>query len=155
MAKNENKSLYEFRVRRVRRSFAREGRVTNPESVLHWLVRHCEELDRETFFAVYLDVQGKVIGYEVIAVGGIASVEVCPREVFRGALITGAFAVIVAHNHPSGNPEHSDADVELARRMQSAGALIGVEVLDSIVLASGQFSSLAETMNAPGFQVAT
>jgi DNA repair protein RadC len=144
--KTENKSLYEFRVRRVRRSFAREGRVTSPESVLHWLVRHCEELDRETFFALYLDVSGKVIGYEVIAVGGIASV-----EVFRGALLAGAFAIVVAHNHPSGNPEHSDEDVGLARRMMRAGELIGIEVLDSIVLARGQFSSLAIQMHEPGF----
>ena len=130
--------LYEFRTRRVRRSFAHEGcKFTEPEHVAEFLLELTRELDREHFYALYLDVQGALIGFEVVAVGGMAGVEVHPREVFRGAILAGAFAIIVAHNHPSGDPTPSAEDYVLTKRLKEAGDIVGIPVYDHIVVAPG------------------
>jgi len=132
--KKTNNNLYEFRSRRIKRSFAYEGhKLTQPYDVAQLLLRLTDELDREHFFAFFLSARGALIGFETVAVGGLSGVEVHPREVFRGAMLAGAFAVIVAHNHPSGNPEPSEADRTLTRRLVEAGELIGIPVFDHII----------------------
>lgn len=131
-------NLYEFRTRRVRRSFAHEGKkLCSPEDVAAFLIDLTRELDREHFYALYLDVRGILIGFEVVSIGGMAGVEVHPREVFRGAMLAGAYAIVVAHNHPSGDPEPSPEDYALTRRLKEAGDIVGIPVFDHIVVAPG------------------
>lgn len=134
--------LYEFRIRRHRRTFANEGKVNGPECVYRYLQHLAVGLDRENFYAVHLNIRGAVLGYEVVAVGGLDAVEVAPRELFRAAILSGAAAIILAHNHPSGETKHSSADLELVKRMKAAGEILGIEVLDSIVLGEHGYSSL-------------
>ena len=146
---SSNQFLYEFRVRRHRRSFAHEGkRALGPCDAATFLKAHAEGLDRETFYAIHLDTQMKVLGFEVVAVGGMSSVEVHPREVFRAAILRGSASLIVAHNHPSGDPEHSPADLRLVRRLREAGEMLGIEVVDSLVLFHCGYSSLADDPNS-------
>tara|TARA_R110002073_G_scaffold166994_1_gene323645 strand:- start:41 stop:490 length:450 start_codon:yes stop_codon:yes gene_type:complete len=134
MTKKNTNSLYEFRSRRIRRSFAFEGRkLTQPTDVARLLLYLTKELDREHFFAFYLSAKGALIGYETVAIGGLTGVEVHPREVFRGAVLAGAFAVIIAHNHPSGNSSPSNEDRALTRRLAEVGDLIGIPVYDHII----------------------
>lgn len=140
--------LYEFRVRRIKRSFAHESRaLMGPEDASRFLAAHASDLAVEHFFAIHLDVRGKMTGFEQIAVGGLASVEVHPREVFRGAILSGAYSIIVGHNHPSGEVTPSDEDIVLADRLIAAGRIVGIEVLDSIVVANGQFYSMVANMD--------
>jgi DNA repair protein RadC len=91
---------------------------------------------REHFLAFYLDATNRVMGYETIAIGGCASVEVEPAQVFRGAILAGAVRLIVAHNHPSGDPTPSGSDVAMTRRLLQAAELIGIPLLDHVVVAS-------------------
>jgi len=131
----DNDYLYEFRFRRHRRSFAHEGTsIIGPAYAGAFLKRICKNDDRERFYAIYLDVRGKVIGYECVAVGHMAGVEVHPREVFRGAILAGAHSIILGHNHPSGDPEPSQEDRQLTKRLEAAGELIGIIVIDHIVV---------------------
>lgn len=137
--------LYEFRVRRVRRSFAHEKKaIYGPGDVAVFFKQLCNEYNREHFYTVYLDTKGGVLGYEEIAVGHQAGVDVFPAEVFRGAIIAGAFAVILVHNHPSGSLDPSQEDIELTRRLHAAGKLVGIQVLDHVIVAHKGNTSLAE-----------
>lgn len=104
-------------------------------------------LDREHFEALHLDGRNCVIARETISVGTSNEALVQPREVFRAALLTGAAALIVAHNHPSGDPAPSAEDIETTRKLRDAGELIGVRVFDHVILAAGgaSYYSFAES----------
>ena len=88
---------------------------------------------KEHFLALYLDARCVPIGFDVVATGTLTACLVHPREVFAPALKALASSVIVAHNHPSGNPAPSDEDRVLNQRVVEAGELLGVPVVDSLV----------------------
>jgi DNA repair protein RadC len=85
-----------------------------------------------------------VIRTTIVAVGALNATAVEPREVFREAIAGGAAAVVVLHNHPSGDPFPSPEDVALPRRLQSAGILVAIELMDHIVLGDARYCSLRE-----------
>ena len=99
---------------------------------------------REHFVALLLDGRHRPIGYQVVSVGTATASLVHPREVFQGAVGVGAVAVIVAHNHPSGDPRPSTEDLDVTRRLVSAGELLGIQVLDSLVVTEGEHVSIRE-----------
>jgi DNA repair protein RadC len=98
----------------------------------------------EQFGIVLLDTKHRVLKTIVLAVGTLSSAVVEPRDVFREALLGSAAAVVVFHNHPSGDPTPSPDDVELTRRLAAAGALMGVDVVDHVIVADMRYSSLKE-----------
>lgn len=101
--------------------------------------------DAECFVVLYLNAQQRVIDARLVARGSVAEVDAHPREVFRPGVQCGAHSVVIAHNHPSGDPEPSEADIRLTVRLGEVGAMLGVPVLDHIVIGSGtSFSSLAQ-----------
>ncbi len=104
-------------------------------------------LQREVFVALLLDVQNRLQGETLVSIGTLTSSLVHPREVFRGAIFQGAAAVIVAHNHPSGDPNPSSADREVTRRLIRAGQLIGIPLLDHVVIGQARFVSLRTSMD--------
>jgi DNA repair protein RadC len=109
------------------------------------LAQYIGETDREQFVVALLTVRHRLIGLHTISVGCLTSSLVHPRECFKPALLGSAAALVVAHNHPSGDPEPSADDISLTRRLAAAGALLGIDVLDHIVLGEhGRFVSLKE-----------
>lgn len=103
------------------------------------------EKRKEHFIAILLDVRHRLIRVAPIAVGSLSATLVHPRELFKEAIAASAAAVIVAHNHPSGDPQPSEADVTLTARLVEAGRLLGIEVLDHLIIASGGTVSLCES----------
>lgn len=98
---------------------------------------------REHFFAFALDVKNRPVAEILVAVGGLSACAVSPADVFRLVLREPAAGVIFAHNHPSGEPTPSSEDVSVTERLQKAGALLGVHVLDHVILGrAGHFSFL-------------
>lgn len=95
------------------------------------------ESAREHVAAFYLDPKGYPVGYSLISVGTVSSSLVHPREVFAPALFACASAVVVAHNHPTGDPTPSPEDCAITRRLAEAGRILGVEVLDHVVIGNG------------------
>lgn len=91
-------------------------------------------LDREQFAVVLLDAKHRPIGMNVVSVGSLTASIVHPREVFRPAVALPAAALILAHNHPSGDPSPSPEDVEITRRLRQAGEVLGISVLDHVIL---------------------
>ena len=101
-------------------------------------------LSQEVFSVLALDGRHRVLGLRQVAQGSATSVEVHPREVFGPLIREGAAAAIVAHNHPSGDPEPSDEDRVLTCRLGQAGELLGIPVLDHLVVGAGGYVSMAE-----------
>lgn len=98
----------------------------------------------ETFGLLALDVRHRLKKEAVISVGCLTASLVHPREVFQQAVVSRAAAIVLFHNHPSGDPEPSAEDLSLTRRLVSAGTLMGIEVLDHVILGAGRFVSLKE-----------
>jgi DNA repair protein RadC len=94
--------------------------------------------DREHFVALYLDNRHKVTHAHVVSIGTLSSSLVHPREVFKAALLANAAAVIVGHNHPSGDVTPSAEDHLVAERLREAGELLGIELLDALVVGPGK-----------------
>jgi DNA repair protein RadC len=128
---------------------ASEGRGASPsfrtpsESARYLLPRYGAR-PVETFGILTLDVRHRLKREAVISVGCLTSSLVHPREVFQEAVVARAAALVLFHNHPSGDPEPSAEDIALTRRLVSAGTLMGIEVLDHLVLGAGRHVSLKE-----------
>ncbi len=100
--------------------------------------------DREEFLTVLLDTANTILGLALISVGGLAVSVVEPRQVFKVAILANASALILAHNHPSGNPEPSREDIRITRQLVEAGQLMGIPVHDHLIIAGDTYTSLAE-----------
>ena len=128
---------------------ASEGRTPaacfrTPQDAARWLLPRYGNRPVETFGILALDVRHRLRREAVISVGCLTSSLVHPREVFKEALDARAAAIILFHNHPSGDPEPSAEDLSLTRRLASAGTLLGIEVLDHVVLGAGRVVSLKD-----------
>lgn len=127
----------------ARRRLAR-GRITRPDLVFDYLQVLFQGYEHEVFSALFLDTQHRLIHFETLFRGTIDSASVYPREVVKRALAHNAAAVIFVHNHPSGDPEPSDADWRITQRLKEALALIEVRVINHIVVGGDRCVSLAE-----------
>jgi DNA repair protein RadC len=130
------------------RSVYRPGRtdrveITSPEAAAELFVPTLAHADREVCLAAHLDTKHRLIEVSVVSVGSLDHTFMAPREVFRDALLANAAAVVLAHNHPSGDPDPSRDDEALTRRLTRAGDLIGVDLLDSLVIGGERWVSLA------------
>lgn len=119
-----------------------------PEDVFRILSPRLAGLQQEVFLALGIDVRNQLLDVVEIARGTVLGVEVHPREVFRPLVRMAAAGAILAHNHPSGDPTPSDADVELTQRMAAVGDLLGIPVVDHVVIGRAGFRSIAETMSS-------
>jgi DNA repair protein RadC len=127
---------------------SQSGRVmpslrTPEEAARHLLARYASR-PVETFGLLALDVRHRLRKEIVVSVGCLTSSLVHPREVFQEAVLSRAAAIVLFHNHPSGDPEPSADDLALTRRLVAAGALMGIEVLDHLVLGAGRYVSLKQ-----------
>jgi DNA repair protein RadC len=111
------------------------------------IARVCRDLEAETqehFVVLCLDTQFVVTSRQTISIGTISEAMAHPREVFRAAVMQGAYAIVIVHNHPAGNPQPSEADIGVTQRMCEAGELLGIEVYDHVVIGAGQYFSFKE-----------
>lgn len=118
----------------------RDGNIKMPNrEAAH--AEHCAEifmkslanLPHEEMHAIYLNGRFKILGFQVLSVGGASGTSITPGDVFRGALVANARAIVIAHNHPSGDPSPSEEDYETTRAIKKAGQILGVTLLDHIV----------------------
>lgn len=121
------------------------NKVCRPEDAASILADFLVGADREHFVVMCLDNKNKVNAINVAAVGILNAAPVHPREVFKPAILSNAAAVILGHNHPSGDPTPSREDMEIARRLVEVGRILGIEVLDHLVIGDdGRFVSMKE-----------
>jgi DNA repair protein RadC len=101
--------------------------------------------DCECFAVLMLNVRQRIRGHHLVSIGSLTEAMAHPREVFRAAVIGAAHSVILMHNHPSGDPSPSDADLRMTRRLVESGRILCIEVADHIVVGSNRHLSLRET----------
>ncbi len=118
--------------------------IRDPHAAARFVRRVIADDAREHFVALLLDGRHRPIGYQVVSVGTATASLVHPREVFQAAVSLGACALIVAHNHPSGDPTPSAEDREVTRRLAQAGKVLGIALLDSLVIAGRGHVSIQE-----------
>ncbi len=104
---------------------------------------------QEQFFAILLDARHRILGFRVISTGGLVGAPVHPRDVFAPAVREGAASLVVAHNHPSGDPTPSPEDRAVTDRLRGAAELIGIRLLDHLVVGSDRFYSFADDASHP------
>ena len=131
-------------IREVEEPFA-AFTIRSPEDAKELAEAHIGDEDREVFLVMMLNTKNQVIGLHRAHVGSINASLVHPREVMKCAILNNAAAIIVSHQHPSGNPAPSQEDVEVTKRLAEAGKLIGIELLDHVIVSyTGKYVSLKE-----------
>jgi DNA repair protein RadC len=118
--------------------------LQSPAEAARYLLPRYSARPVETFGLLALDARHRLRREAVISVGCLTASLVHPREVFQEAVVSRAAALVLFHNHPSGDPEPSAEDLALTRRLAAAGSLMGIEVLDHLVLGAGRYVSLKD-----------
>ena len=116
--------------------------IDSPEAAATLLGPRLLDKKKEHFLALLLDNRRRLIRISPVAIGSLSATLVHPRELFKDAIAASAAAILVAHNHPSGDPEPSAHDVEITARLVEAGRLLGIEVVDHLILGTGGMVSL-------------
>jgi DNA repair protein RadC len=124
-----------------------DGPILNSAESVYALPLVRDELlksDREVFACLHLNTKNRLVSWEIASIGSLSATIVHPREVFKAAILANAAGVIFCHNHPSGDPEPSLADIELTRRLAKAGDVLGIDVFDHLIVTDTGFASLDE-----------
>lgn len=126
------------------KSIQNKGKVVikTPEDAYNELKGRFRGKKKEYFWAILLDTRNQIIKCVEISIGSLDTSIVHPREVFKEAIAASAASIIAAHNHPSGNPEGSQDDIHLSKRLREAGELVGIELVDHIIIGDGKYISL-------------
>jgi DNA repair protein RadC len=122
-----------------------ESKKVNSPDAAYDIIEKVFSLSRkpnEHFGMLALNTKNEIVGAHLIFAGSVNSSVVHPREVFQRALLNNATSIIVFHNHPSGKPDPSREDIEVSRRLQEAGRIVGIELLDHIIIGDGTYYSL-------------
>jgi DNA repair protein RadC len=141
---NKKNTIPTYRISLVRDGEIQARTIRKAEDA----VKACKTLtrsDREQFICFYLNARNQIIAHHVASIGTANASLVHPREVYKVAILKNAVSVLVAHNHPSGGAEPSEADLELTKRLEDAGKILGIELLDHIIVTpDGQTRSVKE-----------
>ena len=120
--------------------------LNDPDSVAEIFCNEIGSCDVENFYALLLDTKNRIISKELISKGTINQSIVHPREVFKSAIKKGANSIILVHNHPSGSLIPSSADIEVTKRLDKVGDLVGIQALDHIIVSSNDSLSMRKGM---------
>jgi DNA repair protein RadC len=135
-----------FEIARRLESFnnVEKPKISSPEDVYRRLFPRMREQKKEMFIELCLDTKNQILKEEVISVGSLNANVVHPREVFKLALTESAAHLIVAHNHPSGDPTPSREDIEITKKLVETGNIMGITVLDHVIIGDGRHFSMKE-----------
>lgn len=117
-------------------------KVADSEDVAKLLMEEMMYENREIFMSIHLNTKLRVESKTIISIGNLDSAPVHPREVFAPAIKRGAAGVIVAHNHPSGDPAPSAEDISITTRLYEASVILGIKLIDHVIIGNGSYSSM-------------
>lgn len=116
----------------------------SPDTVADYFYHYYKHSSTEEFVILILDSKNKLIAIDTISIGTINSTIVHPREVFKSAIKRSANSIILVHNHPSGDPNPSQEDIMISKRLKEVGEIVGIKVLDHIIVGANRHISLKE-----------
>jgi DNA repair protein RadC len=130
-----NMRVYEAKIVYNLLSLGEEVKLDRPENIVRYLQSAYEENPlQESFYAIFLDRKYHPIGRHLVSIGSLTATVAGPREVFRGAILAGAAAIIVSHNHPSGDPAPSIPDLCVTRQLREAAKILDIDLVDHIIV---------------------
>ncbi len=118
--------------------------IKDPEAVVKAIRTSIKDKAKEHFKLILLNPRNKIIGISTISIGTLNASLVHPREVFKDAIVHSAASVVLAHNHPSGDPEPSEDDLKITQKLVDSGKILGMEVIDHIIIGKNNFCSFKE-----------
>jgi DNA repair protein RadC len=121
-------------VREIEYSYDKRPKISGMDDVIKAVKPLIADQNKEFFIALFLNTKNGILKQEIISIGSLSANVVHPREVFRTACLVSASSIIVAHNHPSGDPAPSREDIEITKKLAEAGKMIGIELLDHVIL---------------------
>ena len=135
LAIRETMRVYEASINYTLIQLGDDTEVSAPQQVADYLASaFATNPMQESFWVILLDRKNRAIGRVMISLGTLTSCVVHPREVFKPAILASAAAIIVAHNHPSGDPAPSSADIRVTRNLREAATIMGIDLLDHVVV---------------------
>ena len=138
------KYIYPYRVSVVRERTNRYPKIDCSQSLKNIASELLSDAATERFLVFFMDSKNRILGFNEASVGSLNASIVHPRDAFRAAVIQGASAVTIVHNHPSGDPAPSREDRDTTKRMIQAGQILGIHVLDHIVIGDDDYYSFAD-----------
>jgi len=124
-------------------------RIKNPEDVYNLVKDELVNSDREILLSVMLTIKNDLIGVETVSIGSVTASIVAPRDVFKSAILANAVAIIICHNHPSGELIPSIEDIAITKQLIAAGELLGIRVLDHLIVSNRGYKSLVDCHQLP------
>lgn len=109
-------------------------KITSPKDAVKLAKKFLENLDREQVINIFLNSKNEFTAVEIVSIGSLNASIIHPREIFKGAISSNSASLIIAHNHPSGNPNPSKEDINITKRLIECGELLGVDVLNHIII---------------------
>lgn len=119
-------------------------KITSPQEIAEELIPLLRDENKEQFIVVCLNKSNKIIRKEIISIGSLDSSIVHPREIFKVAVENNAASIILVHNHPSGNPEPSNEDISITKKLVESGKIMNIPVFDHIIIAGNTYTSFVE-----------
>jgi DNA repair protein RadC len=121
-------------VREIEYSYEQRPKINSMDDVVRVVKPMIADANKEFFIALFLNTKNGVLKQEIISIGSLNANVVHPREIFKTACMISASSIIVAHNHPSGDPTPSREDIEITKKIYEAGKMMGIEVLDHVII---------------------
>lgn len=140
----ELRAAIEFGYRIQQSTQLKLGKVSSSYQIAQNLIYELQDFQQEHLVCLYLNTKNEVIKQETVFKGSLNQSVAHPREIFRSAVKYSAARLILAHNHPSGNPTPSESDIHFTQRMQKCGKMMGIEVLDHIIIGEQVYISMRE-----------
>ena len=124
-------------------------KINEPSDAYDLVKAELANSDREMFLSIMLTVKNVLIGVETVSIGSIVAITITPRDVFKSAILANAVAIIVCHNHPSGELTPSINDIAITKQLVNAGELIGIKVLDHLIVSNQGYKCLRDYHEFP------
>jgi DNA repair protein RadC len=140
---------------RCRVCLVREGtsdeviRINKPSDAYELVKDELAGSDREMLLSIMLTVRYNLIGVETVSIGSITASTTTPRDIFKSAILANAVAIIICHNHPSGELDPSKNDIEITKQLIAGGELLGIKVLDHLIVSNQGYKSLRDYHEFP------
>ncbi|MDO8725917.1 MAG: DNA repair protein RadC [Candidatus Methanoperedens sp.] len=132
-------------VREIEYTYDKRPKINSMDDVVRIVKPMIADPNKEFFMALYLNTKNGVLKQEVISIGSLNANIVHPREIFKAACMISASSIIVAHNHPSGDPTPSREDIEITKKLHEAGKMMGIELLDHVIIGYDRYYGFKES----------
>ncbi len=127
-------TIKSLEVREIEYTYDKRPKISGMDDVIKAVKPMISDPNKEFFMALYLNTKNGILKQEVISIGSLNANIVHPREIFKTACMVSASSIIVAHNHPSGDPSPSREDIEITKKLSEAGKMMGIGLLDHVII---------------------